>query len=305
MATTFRFDWNAVKESIQKEDSEKKKGFEKDARFWKQTPDSKGEANVVFRFLPDLSGTPYVKLYSHSFDFQVAGQKKYWIKNCVNTFGYDKECPICKKNMELWNSAFESDKALASKRKRKLQFISNVYIIKNPNDPESEGKVVLFKYGQKIYDKIKAKMFPSEADKLDDDFIEFVPFDLYTGADFRLTVTKQGDFPNYDLSKFSTQKPLLGGDDKKIDTVMNSTYLLSEFVDLSQFPSNEETIKTLGQILGLTDPEESNEDSHKSKIKTKAVVKKDEPDDFDLGEEKEVSGNDDIDEDLEFFKSIK
>ena len=145
----------------------------------------------------------------------VDGVKKYWIRNCINTFGYEKDCPVCKKNMEYWNSAFESDKKLASQRKRKLNFVSNILVIKNPANPDDEGKVFLYQYGQKIYDKMKQLMFPSDEDMLDPDFKSFIPFDLEEGADFLLKVKKQGDFPNYDDSKFSGQKPL--GDEKKID----------------------------------------------------------------------------------------
>lgn len=308
MAGKFKFDWDALKENIQKEDS-KKKTFEKDQRFWSPTKDSAGLANAVFRFIPDKEGNPFIKLYSHSFDYMNDGNKKYWIKNCVNTFGYDRECPICAKNMEYWNSAYESDKAIASKRKRKLQFISNIYIVKNPGNPEDEGKVFLFKYGQKIYDKIKALMFPSEADLADEDFISFVPFDLYDGADFKLKVEKQGDFPNYDKSAFSAQKPLAAGDDKKIEKIMAATYDLSEFLKDDQFPTNEETMKVLGKVLGLAPVEEKKaEKEEKETSKKKAPVKEEEPEEIseatDLTED-ETPSSDETDEDMEFFASLK
>jgi hypothetical protein len=306
----FKFDWDALKENIVKEDTKKK--FEKDTRFWTPTKDAAGLANAIFRFVPDTEGQPFVKLYSHSFDYMVEGQKKYWIKNCVNTFGYDRECPICAKNMEYWNSSYDSDKAIASKRKRKLQFISNIYIVKNPACPEDEGKVFLFKYGQKIYDKIKALMFPSEADLADEDFKSFVPFDLYEGADFKLKVEKQGDFPNYDKSAFSVQKPLAGGDDKKIEKIMGMTYVLSEFVQDNQFPTNAETIKVLGKLLGLDEVTEPVKEKEAKKEAKKEKAPKEEPEEIsdstDLTEDDtDVTSDDEssTDDDMEFFNSLK
>lgn len=248
----YQFDWNKVKEDIK--DGDKKKGFEKDTRFWKPTVDEKGNAIAIIRFLPDANGTPFAKYYTHNFSYMADGVKKYWIRNCVNTFGYDRECPICKKNQEYWNSSFESDKKIASDRKRKLTFVSNIVVLKNPAHPEDEGKVFLFQYGQKIYDKIKQKMFPSDELKAlgEGMYDEYIPFDLYEGANFKLVQVKQGDYPNFDQSEFDKQKPL--GSDKVIDAVMGKVYDLSEFLADDKFPTNEEVIQKLGTILGLAVP---------------------------------------------------
>lgn len=286
----YKFDWDGLKDNIKKEETQKKKTFEKDTRFWRHTADENGKAAAIIRFLPDKEGNPFAKFYSHSFEYMVDGQKKYWIRNCINTFGYDKECPICKKNMEYWNSAFEQDKKLASQRKRKLNYISNILVVKNPANPEDEGKVFLYQYGQKIFDKMKQLMFPTEEDLLDDDFKSFVPFDLEEGAEFLLKVKKQGDFPNYDDSKFSGQKPL--GNAKEIDRIMDMTYGLDEFMAADKFPTNEDTIKALGVVLGIEVP----------KIKKEQI--EDEPDDLDM-EETTVPSVDNMFDDLEGKKDKK
>lgn len=293
----YKFDWDGLKDKIVKEEKDKKKGFEKDTRFWKPTTDENGKAAAIIRFIPDKNGNPFVKFYSHSFDFMVEGVKKYWIKNCINTFGYDRECPICKKNQEYWNSSFEQDKKIASQRKRKLNFVSNILVIKNPANPEDEGKVYLYQYGQKIYDKMKQLMFPSEEDLLDDDFKSFVPFDLEDGAEFLLKVKKQGDFPNYDDSKFSSQKKL--GTDKEIDKIMGLTYDLEEFIKEDKFPTNEETIKVLGTILGITQAV--------SKPRPAAKVEKEEEvEEVSVSEAVEEAVNsEDIDSDMKWFDEMK
>lgn len=299
----YKFDWDGLKDKIQKEETSKKKTFEKDTRFWRHTADDQGKAAAVIRFIPDKDGNPFVKYYTHSFDYMVDGVKKYWIRNCINTFGYDKDCPICKKNMEYWNSPFEQDKKLASQRKRKLVFVSNILVVKNPANPDDEGKVFLYQYGQKIYDKMKQLMFPSDEDMLDPDFKSFIPFDLEEGADFLLKVKKQGDFPNYDDSKFSGQKPL--GDDKKIDSVMAKTYELNEFMAPEKFPANEETIKTLGSVLGIA--------AIAPVVETVAKPKKEEKEELeDLSFDSETDSYDteskesdsDIDLDMKFFDDL-
>lgn len=246
MAGRHTFDWSGVKEKIK---AGEKKTYEKDARFWKPTVDEKGNASAVIRFIPNSDMTPFTQVYTHNFNYMQDGVKKYWIRNCVNTFGYDRECPICKKNMEYWNSAFESDKKIASDRKRKLEYISNILVIKNPANPEDEGKIFLFKYGKKIFDKINEKMSPTAEMKALGKK-EFVPFDFYEGANFLLVQTKQGDYPNFDKSEFADSKPL--GTDAQIDLVMSKAYSLEEFTAPDKFPTNEEVIQKLGFLLGIS-----------------------------------------------------
>lgn len=305
MGKNFKFDWSKVKENIQNE-SKGKQSYE-DNRFWKPSKDSEGKYNSlsIIRFLPDQEGTPFVKYYSHSFDYMTDGQKKFWIKNCINTFGYDQECPVCKKNTEYWNSSFESDKELARKRGRKVNYVANILVIKNPNKPEDEGKVFLYRFGQKVYDKIKQKMFPSETDLEDPDFVSFVPFDLYEGADFKLKTVPQGEFPNYDQSSFSLQKPL--GDEKKIEKIMEMTYSLEEFTDIKNYPTNEETIRALGDLLGISEVK----DKPKKESKKKEDVLDEEIEEvsdttlpFNVDEEDDEKSSD-IDEDEEFFRNLK
>ena len=249
----FQFDWTPTKEAIKKADE--KKDYS-DERFWKLTHDEKGESMAIIRFIPTLDGTPYISFYQHSFKYQDGGEKWY-VGNCVSTFGYDRNCPICAKNSEYWKSEWDKDKAIASERKRKLFYIANILVVKNPLKPEEEGKTFLFRFGQKIYDKIKAKITPSANDLADPDFVQFIPFDLYEGANFKLKgtnlntkVNKKGTFPNYDTSEFSPQSALLGGDDKKITAIMNQTISLAEFVDETKYPKNDEVSKKLACILG-------------------------------------------------------
>jgi hypothetical protein len=286
MANKFAFNWDKVKEEVV--ESGKKKGFQADVRLWKPTVDDKGNATAIIRFLPDQSGTPFVKYYTHNFNYMNDGVKKYWIRNCINTFGFDKECPICKKNHEYYNSAFESDKAIAGQRKRKLVFMANILVIKNPANPEQEGKVYLYTFGQKIYEKIKDKMFPADDVKAlgEGMYEEYVPFDLYEGANFKLVQVKQGEYPNYDKSEFGKQAPL--GKDALIEKVMSEVYDLSEFMAEDKFPTNVEVVEKLGVLLGLAKATASSKP---------AVATETEPDIED------ITTNTLVEDDIPFFES--
>jgi hypothetical protein len=80
----------------------------------------------------------------------------------------------------LWNSGIDSNKEVARKQKRKLTYVSNIYVVKDPANPDNEGKVFLFKYGKKIFDKLTEAMQPEFEDETAID-----PFDFWTGANFQ------------------------------------------------------------------------------------------------------------------------
>ena len=66
--------------------------------------------------------------------------------------------PVSEENTRLWNTGLDSDKEIARKRKRKLSYYSNIMVVSDPKHPENEGKVFLFKFGKKIFDKITEAM---------------------------------------------------------------------------------------------------------------------------------------------------
>jgi hypothetical protein len=312
----FKFDWDGLKEKVKEED--KKKGFQKDERFWKPTVDEKGNATAIIRFLPDLTGSPWVHFHQHNFNYMDNGVKKYWIKNCSNPFkqeyiteyGFEKDsCPICKKNNEYYNSGFEEDKQIASMRKRKLFYISNILIVKNPANPDEEGKVKLFQYGQKIHEKIKGKMFPSDELKAlgEGTYDEYMPFDLYEGANFKLVQCKQGEFPNYDKSEFGKQAPI--GKDKFIEDVMEQVVELSEFVSKDKFLSKDEVIQKLGGVLGLTKSAPKKEENLLTEDEPEDITSGSLIDEDDIPDFKAPSKSDDAEgeeeSDDDFFKNLK
>ena len=208
---------------------------------FKLETDKAGNGRAVIRFLPAPPNEelPFVKLYNHG--FQVNG--RWFIENCLTTLG--EECAVCRANSELWNSGLDSDKEIARARKRKLSYYANVYIVSNPADPSLEGQVKIFRFGAKVFDKIKASMKPEFED---DPVID--PFDFWTGANFRLRVKQVAGYPNYDDSVFEAPSALLGGDDEELEALWKSEHSLQELISRDKFKTSEELEKRLNYVLG-------------------------------------------------------
>jgi hypothetical protein len=212
-----------------------------DDRLWKPEVDGTGNGYSVIRFLPAPDGEelPWAKLYNHA--FQATGG--WLIDNCLTTVG--GKCPVCESNSILWNSGSDANKEIARARKRKLSYFSNIYVIKDPKNPENEGKVFLFKYGKKIFDKIQAAMKPEFEDEAIVD-----PFDLWKGADFKLKIKKVAGYWNYDSSEFSAAAPLLGGDDDLLEEIWKKEFSLKEIISEDKFKTHEQLNARLEVVLG-------------------------------------------------------
>jgi len=218
-----------------------KKDSYKDDRFWRPELDKSSNGYAVIRFLPAADGEdlPWAKYYSHGFK----GKGGWYIEKSLTTIG--QKDPVSEMNTELWNSGTESDKDIARERKRRLHYTSNILIVSDPANPQNEGKVFLYKYGKKIFDKIQEAMQPEFEDE---DPIN--PFDFWKGANFKLKVRKVAGFINYDKSEFDSSSALFDGDDEKLEELWKSEYALSEFTDPSTFKTYDELKKKLHEVLG-------------------------------------------------------
>ena len=211
-----------------------------DDRVWKLDVDKSGNGYAVIRFLPAPNGEdlPFVKLYSHAFQ----GPGGWYIENSLTTLG--QKDPVSELNSELWNNGTDAGKELARKQKRKLTYVSNIYVVKDPANPANEGKVFLFKYGKKIFDKLTAAMQPEFEDEEAID-----PFDFWQGANFKLKAKNVAGYRNYDSSEFAAPAPLLDDDDA-MEGVWKKQYSLAELVAADQFKSYDELKKRLDYVLG-------------------------------------------------------
>lgn len=221
------------------EDQTKTKDY-KDDRFWRPEQDKSGNGFAIIRFLPAVDGedVPWVKVYNHAFQ----GTGGWYIENSLTTLG--QKDPVSEMNNQLWNTGLESDKDLARQRKRKLTYIANIYVVSDPANPQNEGKVFLYKFGTKIFEKIQEAMKPEFNDE------EPVnPFDFWKGANFRIKIRKVGGYTNYDKSEFDSQTAL-SDDDAKLEKIWKSQYALLPLVDASNFKTYDELKTRLNEVLG-------------------------------------------------------
>ena len=211
-----------------------------DERLWKPELDKTGNGYAVIRFLPAPDGEeiPWAKLYSHAFQ----GPGGWYIENSLSTL--NQKDPVSDHNRELWNSGNESDKDIVRKQKRKLSFYSNIYVVKDPTNPQNEGKVFLFKFGKKIFDKVMEAMQPEFEDET-----PINPFDFWQGANFKLKIVKKDGYWNYDKSEFDAPSPLLEDDDA-LEALWKKQYSLAAVTAPDQFKSYDDLEKRLKYVLG-------------------------------------------------------
>ena len=215
-----------------------------DERLWKPEVDKSGNGYAVLRFLPAPEGEdiPWAKMYSHAFQ----GPGGWYIVNSLTTTG--GKDPVSEHNRELWNSGNESDKDVVRKQKRKLSYYANIYVVKDPTNPQNEGGVFLYKFGKKIFDKIMEAMQPEFEDET-----PINPFDFWQGANFKLKIVKKDGYWNYDKSEFSEVSSLLEDEDA-LEALWNKEYSLAAVTAPDQFKSYEDLKKRLDYVLGHKQP---------------------------------------------------
>jgi len=260
-----------------------------DDRFWKPEVDKSGNGFAVIRFLPEPvnEDLPWVRIFDHGFQ----GPGGWYIENSLTTIG--EKDPVGEFNSILWNNGTDAGKEQARKQKRRLKYISNIYVVKDPANPQNEGKVFLYSYGKKIWDKLNEAMNPEFEDES-----PVNPFDFWQGADFKLKIRNVEGYRNYDKSEFDNSAPLLDGDDDDLEKVYNSLYSLADFLDRRHFKSYDELKAKLDRVLGASGdsmPSTKAEDYEPApEIKSAPAPKVSD----------EVSFDDDDDESLSFFEKL-
>jgi hypothetical protein len=214
-----------------------------DDRIWKLERDKTGNGYAVIRFLPAAvnEDVPWVRIWTHGFK----GPGGWYIENSLTTLG--KDDPVSKANTALWNSGVDSDKNIARERRRKLNYYSNIYIVEDAANPENVGKVMLFRYGKKIFEKITGVMNPEFQDET-----PLNPFDFWEGANFKIKMRQVDGFPNYDKSEFTDVCPL-SEDEKKMEEVWGQQYPLNEIIEEKNFKQYAELEARFNTVIARID----------------------------------------------------
>lgn len=232
-----------------------KKGFERDERYWQPEVDKAGNGYAIIRFLQEAQvdgedALPWVLLWTHGFQ----GPNGWYIENSLTTLG--QKDPVSVYNSQLWDTGIESNKTKARDQKRKLNYISNILVVKDPAHPENEGKVFLYSYGKKIHDKIRQKIDPTEeevsAAALEGITLEKEPvLDFWKGKNFKLKIRKVEGYRNYDKSEFDGEETPVGKNDKEIEAIYNKAHSLKAEVAPNKFKAYADLEARLNKVLGL------------------------------------------------------
>lgn len=229
--------------AVQAENAPQEKKSYQDDRLWKPVMDKTGNGYAVIRFLPAVEGEdmPWAKVWNHAFQGPTG---QWYIENSLTTLGQND--PVSEMNSAYWNSGVESDKEIARRQKRKLQYFANIYVVEDPANPQNEGKVMLYRFGKKIFDKCMEAMQPAFKDET-----PVNPFDFWEGANFKLKIRKVDGYWNYDKSEFESPSALFDDDDK-LEETWKTQYPLSEFTSASNFKSYDELKKRMDMVLAGT-----------------------------------------------------
>ena len=233
-------DLQKLQTEVEKINNPKNNFSREDERFWKAELDKSGNGYAVIRFLPPPNNEEmaWAKIFNHGFQ----GPGGWYIENSLTTLG--QKDPLAEYNSTLWNSGIEANKEIARKQKRRLTYISNIFVVEDKANPQNEGKNFLFRYGKKIFDKVSSMANPEFEDESPVDV-----FNFWDGANFKLKIRKVDGFSNYDKSEFVTAAPLFE-DDTKMEETWNAQYSLTEFVGEDKFKSYEDLKSRLDIVLG-------------------------------------------------------
>jgi len=217
-----------------------KKSYQDDT-MWKPELDKTGNGYAVIRFLPTPEGEemPWVSYFDHGFQ----GPGGWYIEKSLTTL--NKKDPVSEYNTSLWNTGIEANKEIARKQKRRLHYVSNVYVVSDPKNPDNEGKVFKYRYGKKIFEALKEAISPAFEDEN-----AINPFDLRDeGANFKIKIRKVDGYWNYDKSEFDSVAPLFDNEEQ-INQVFSQVHSLSAVIAPDEFKSYEDLKEKLERVLG-------------------------------------------------------
>jgi hypothetical protein len=297
MATTFaelkKNRRNQIEELSQKVKELTKPQTNSDDNYWTPTVDKSGNGYAVIRLLPSKAGEdlPWVRYYEHGFQ----GPSGLWyIEKSLTSIGQDD--PVGEYNSKLWNSGVEANKDLARKQKRRLNYVSNIYVVSDTGNPETEGKVFRFRYGKKIFDKINEAMNPEFEDET-----PINPFDFWDGANFKLKIRNVEGYRNYDKSEFDEPAPL-STEDGNLEEIYNQLHSLNDFVDPSKYKSYEELEAKMRRVLCLDEEEKQEKRIEEQHFKAETKIRETVNDSVKTDDTSSDSSDDDFDDD--YFKRL-
>ena len=239
-----RYDINKLVEAAQEASGGKTENNNRDENLWKPTVDKAGNGYAVIRFLPSESEVPWVRYWDHGFKGPTG---KWYIEKSLTSLG--QQDPLGEFNSKLWNSGNEEDREQVRKQKRRLHYVVNILVVSDPSAPDNEGKVFMYQFGKKIFDKVQDLMQPQFPGETPVD-----PFDLWKGADFQLKIRNVEGYRNYDRSEFKEPSALYEGDEVQLQAALNQLHDINQYIDPDNYKSYADLEAKLTEVLGQSAP---------------------------------------------------
>jgi hypothetical protein len=226
--------------------NEGKSTYESDDRYWKLEVDKAGNGFATIRFLDAPKGAdgepeafPYVSMFEYSFQYKPT--QKWYINLSRKTLGADEADPVDEAWADLWNQGRKDE---AKQFSRSTRYVSNVLIVNDPKHPEHNGKVMLYKYGPRIFQKLQGAISPEFADE-----VAMNPFDMWTGGNFKLKARMLDGQRSYDKSEFESAAPI-SDDDAVIEKIWSKAYSLEAEIAPSKFKSYDQLKARFDAVIG-------------------------------------------------------
>jgi hypothetical protein len=229
-ASAFNFD--AMKEAVGVDPfAQESNKYAEDNRFYKLGKDKNGSGAALIRFLPDSEKGMIQKLFKVNTTITKNGKKRFVSEFSPSSIG--QPCPFQEEWQKLWNAG---DKEGAKLFGRGIKYIANIKVLKDPANPQNEGKIFLYEMSGAMKDKIQNAVDPSEQDRA----LGALPKQLFNplaGNSFRLVAKKGANGQiNYDSSEVVNEiTNIYGSVDEALEDIKKNTHKLSDLIKAESF----------------------------------------------------------------------
>lgn len=201
------------------------------------------------RLLPNVKdpSKTFFHYYSYGWNSFATGQ----LVTVVSPTTWNQRDPIAEERYRVLRNGTDKEKEKALAIKRRENWLVNVYIVNDPVNQDNNGKVKLLRFGRQLHKIVMDAIEGEEAAELGPRIFDLSP----KGCNLRIKVEKQGDYPTYVSSKFSTPKEIEGLDEDSYKKIYNSAFDLESYVAVKSY----DELKTILEehYLGTKDVEES------------------------------------------------
>jgi len=226
-----------------------KKEGSKDLEFYKPYPEDgkDGVYKSLIRFVPNASEPTKSKINKYYVNLQDPSTGNGFSVDCPSTVG--KKSVLKDIFWKLKNSHSAADQELAKSFSRKEDYYSLIQIVQDKNRPETEGKIMIFKFGKKLNDMIEAQIKPEYGAPAN-------PFDLFEGKLFSVHARKVGEWNNYDLCSFVGEKGPIEIDGKKMEKNQEDMDAIVEYLktgpqNLASFDYKDWDNETTEKVMSI------------------------------------------------------